>query len=65
MKELLNTSVMRAHGVSLNKKPFPGCKNHVFDTKDYWICYVQHLTLTSYHPAGTCRMNNVVDASFK
>ncbi|XP_020294039.1 glucose dehydrogenase [FAD, quinone]-like isoform X2 [Pseudomyrmex gracilis] len=65
MKELLNTSVMRTNGVSLNKKPFPGCKNHVFDTRDYWRCYVQHLTLTSYHPAGTCRMDNVVDASFK
>ncbi|KAL6263737.1 hypothetical protein P5V15_003822 [Pogonomyrmex californicus] len=65
IKKLLNTDAMRAYDVSLNKKSFPGCENHIFDTREYWKCYVQHLTLTAYHPAGTCRIGDVVDTSFR
>ncbi|XP_029172703.1 glucose dehydrogenase [FAD, quinone]-like [Nylanderia fulva] len=65
IKDLLKTNVLRAYGASLNKKPFPGCENYIFDTREYWKCYVQHLTLTSYHPVGTCRINDVVDESFR
>ncbi|XP_014477968.1 PREDICTED: glucose dehydrogenase [FAD, quinone]-like [Dinoponera quadriceps] len=65
VKKLLETNALRAYGASLNKNPFPGCENEVFDTKEYWRCYVQHLTLTSYHPASTCRIGDVVDPSFK
>ncbi|KAL0122267.1 hypothetical protein PUN28_007183 [Cardiocondyla obscurior] len=61
----MNTTTLRKYGASLNKKSFPGCEDHVFDTKEYWKCYIQHLTLTSYHPAGTCRVGDVVDETFK
>lgn len=61
----MKTKVLRAYDASVNRKPFPGCENHTFDTKEYWKCYVQHLTLTSYHPIGTCRISNVVDKSFR
>lgn len=65
IKKLLKTNVLRAYDASLNRKPFPGCENHTFDTREYWKCYVQHLTLTSYHPIGTCRISDVVDKSFR
>ncbi|XP_072767522.1 glucose dehydrogenase [FAD, quinone] [Anoplolepis gracilipes] len=65
IKKLLKTSALRSFGASLNRKSFPGCENHTFDTREYWKCYVQHLTLTSYHPVGTCRINGVVDKSFR
>lgn len=65
VKELLQTSALRTYGASLNRKHFPGCETEIFDTREYWRCYVQHLTLTSYHPAGTCRIGDVVDATFR
>ncbi|XP_032666373.1 glucose dehydrogenase [FAD, quinone]-like isoform X2 [Odontomachus brunneus] len=65
VKELLETNALKACGASLNREPFPGCENEIFDTREYWRCYVRHLTLTSYHPAGTCRIGDVVDTSFK
>ncbi|KAH0954233.1 hypothetical protein HN011_002576 [Eciton burchellii] len=65
IKTLLETDILKAHGASLNKNLFPGCENEIFASREYWKCYVQHLTLTSYHPAGTCRMDDVVDASFR
>ncbi|XP_066585657.1 glucose dehydrogenase [FAD, quinone]-like isoform X2 [Prorops nasuta] len=65
VKKLIKTRPMIELGASLYKKKFPGCENQVFDSQEYWECYVRHLTLTSYHPAGTCRMGKVVDPFFR
>lgn len=65
VKELVETNAMKSIGATIYKKQFPGCENEIFDTKKYWECYVQHLTLSSYHPAGTCRIGHVVDQTFK
>lgn len=63
IKKLLGTRAMTDLGASLNRNPFPGCESHTFDSTDYWVCYVRQLTLTTYHPAGTCRMGSKDDAS--
>ncbi|XP_076240711.1 glucose dehydrogenase [FAD, quinone] [Calliopsis andreniformis] len=65
VKKLVETDAMKNVGASIYKEHFPGCENEIFDSTKYWECYVQHLTLTSYHPASTCRMGDVVDQTFR
>ncbi|XP_015599135.1 glucose dehydrogenase [FAD, quinone] isoform X3 [Cephus cinctus] len=65
VERLISTKAMKTLGASLYKKNFPGCEDEIFNSNEYWECYIRHLTLTSYHPAGTCRMGSVVDESFR
>jgi len=50
-------------GARLNDIPLPGCGSFPFDSKRYWECYIRHLTLTSYHPVGTCKMGPKSDTA--
>lgn len=71
IQKLIETPPMQKFGAKLNRHKFPGCEHFMFDTDSYWECYVRHLTLTAYHPVGTCKMGHskdktsVVDYNFK
>ena len=36
---------------------------HPYDSDDYWRDYIRYLTVTQYHPVGTCKMGAVDDPS--
>ncbi|CAL8147769.1 unnamed protein product [Orchesella dallaii] len=50
---------------------FPGCEKFPFKSDEYWECFARHLTISVFHPSGTCSMGNkrdpetVVDSSLK
>ncbi|XP_030745091.1 glucose dehydrogenase [FAD, quinone]-like isoform X2 [Sitophilus oryzae] len=58
IKELVESDELKSIGAQFNYKPFPGCELYQFNSDKYWECYVRHLTMTSYHPIGTCKMGH-------
>lgn len=62
IQKLLETSPMRQFNVELIPKSFPGCEGHVYDSNDYWECYVRHMTFTMYHPVSTCKCGDFNDS---
>ena len=63
IKKLVETSSMQKFGAEINPKKFPGCENLVIDSNDYWECYLRHMTLTMFHPVGTCRIGEFDEKS--
>lgn len=59
IQKLLDTPSMKSLNAKIINKHFPGCENFIFDTDEYWECYIRHMTLTSYHPGGTCKMGSI------
>lgn len=51
----------------IHRAQIPGCRKYAFGTDLYWECAIRHISMTIYHPVGTCKMgpeddpNSVVD----
>lgn len=61
LEQLIDMPSMKRLGAEINPKSFPGCEAFSFGSNNYWKCYVRHLTLTAYHPVGTCKMGSSDD----
>ncbi|KAK6628678.1 hypothetical protein RUM43_002493 [Polyplax serrata] len=59
VRNIIETNSLRKFGLRFNNNIFPGCGSWKFNSDEYWRCYVRHLTLTVYHPVGTCKMGNL------
>uniref|UniRef100_A0A224XLN0 Putative glucose dehydrogenase n=1 Tax=Panstrongylus lignarius TaxID=156445 RepID=A0A224XLN0_9HEMI len=40
----------------LHRIPLPGCRHLLFGSDMYWECAIRHMSMTIYHPVGTCKM---------
>ncbi|XP_022162632.1 glucose dehydrogenase [FAD, quinone]-like isoform X4 [Myzus persicae] len=63
VKKFAETKTLTKLGAKFNTKHFPGCKKYKFGSDHYWECYIRHMTLTSYHPVGTCKMGSIYNKS--
>lgn len=63
VKRFAESKALSTFDAIFNTKPFPGCEKYDFGSKQYWECYIRHVTLTSYHPVGTCKMGIINDES--
>nr|CAH7724670.1 unnamed protein product [Callosobruchus chinensis] len=58
-KIAINISESRAFkrfGSRLHRIPFPNCKHLQFASDAYWECHIRTISMTIYHPVGTCKM---------
>lgn len=55
-QQLVNTEAMQRFDAQLLKSVLPACKQHKFDSDNYWKCHARHFSFTIYHQSGTCKM---------
>jgi choline dehydrogenase len=63
IQKLIETTTLKEFQPEFIPKSLPGCESLKFDSNEYWKCYVTHLTLTMYHPVGTCKMGEHDDST--
>ncbi|XP_046979490.1 glucose dehydrogenase [FAD, quinone]-like [Schistocerca americana] len=51
----------RRYGARLHSLPLPNCRHHEFASDAYWECAVRTISMTIYHPVGTCKMGPASD----
>nr|XP_023022823.1 glucose dehydrogenase [FAD, quinone]-like [Leptinotarsa decemlineata] len=50
-------------GSRLHSIPFPNCRQYEFTSDKYWECHIRTISMTVYHPVGTCKMGPAWDQS--
>ena len=57
------TEAFQKLGSKFYDKIFPGCESYTPWSDAYWGCFIRQYSSTIYHPAGTCKMGPVGDAT--
>ncbi|CAD7089263.1 unnamed protein product [Hermetia illucens] len=57
--KLQRAPIFRKYGMELYRINHPKCDDFVFDTDEYWDCYIRHTNNIIYHPIGTAKMGPI------
>lgn len=55
-QKFVTTKNFQMHEAEEVKINIPGCSEIEFDSDEYWVCYIRHMSTTLYHPVGTAKM---------
>ncbi|XP_072381734.1 glucose dehydrogenase [FAD, quinone] [Diabrotica undecimpunctata] len=55
------TQAFKKFGSRLHNIPFPNCRQFEFTSDKYWECHIRTISMTIYHPVGTCKMGPTWD----
>ncbi|VVC41273.1 Hypothetical protein CINCED_3A015510 [Cinara cedri] len=59
--ELSKTEPMVSAGLVLEQVRYPDCANYAWGTREYWLCAIENVAASFYHPVGTCKMGPADD----
>lgn len=65
MLPIINAPSFVASNPTIGKLNVRQCDNELFNSDDYWSCYVRNMASTLLHPVGSCSMGKVVDNKLK
>ena len=54
--KMSESRAFRQFGSRIHRAPIPGCRKYPFGSDAYWDCAARSISMTIYHPAGTCKM---------
>ena len=49
--------------IDLNLIFFYYFSGYIFESDEYWECWIRHLASTDHHPVGTCKMGSIGEDS--
>ena len=55
------TAALKSIGAKPLGRHHTGCRQHTYNTDDYWRCYIKYNSMTVYHPTSTCKMGRPED----
>ncbi|XP_046675280.1 glucose dehydrogenase [FAD, quinone]-like [Homalodisca vitripennis] len=54
--KLVNTDALKRFNARVQRIDIPECNVFQFQSEPYWRCVIKYMSVTVYHPVGTCRM---------
>lgn len=61
--DYVNTEQFEKHEGMLIRLPLPACKSMVYQSEEYWTCYIEYMSRSMDHQFGTTRMGPKSDKS--
>lgn len=55
---LERTNIFKSLNIEILNINIKGCSQYIFDSDPYWKCYLGHMAMTIFHPAGTAKMGD-------
>ncbi|CAH0555556.1 unnamed protein product [Brassicogethes aeneus] len=62
VKNLTKTEAFRKIDAKVVTQNFKACNGHKKDSKKHWLCIIKQLTITIFHPMGTCAMGGSAES---
>lgn len=54
--QISRAEAFKQFGSRVHSIKFPNCRQHEFASDAYWECHIRTISMTIYHPVGTCKM---------
>lgn len=61
VEKISKTKPMIDAGLVLEEFKLPKCLQHIWGSRNYWLCVIENVAVPFYHAVGTCKMGSIDD----